>query len=128
MSKRPALDTCIYTIVHTDKLDEVYRQGGSGKFTEKKEWPTAKKLLVQAQREGKKLLIFFAPAEATAELIYYAKLEAIDIDTNGTTYEFSELTPYDEPKTSLVVVSTDKPLHVDFIRPYAICKTPEQRL
>lgn len=128
MSKQSASDTCIYTIVHTDKLHSVYRQGSSGKFTEKKRWSTAKTLLIQAQRHGKKLLVFFAPAEATDKLIYYAKLESIDIDTNGTTYKLSELTPYDEPKTSLNVVSTGKPLHVDFIRPYAICKTPEKLL
>ncbi len=128
MSKQSALSTCIYTIVHSARLNKVYSQGGSDEFAEKKVWATAKKLLAQARREEKDLLIFFAPAEDTGELIYRAKLEAVKIDANSTTYSFSGLTPYDETKTSLVVVSTGKPLHADFIRPYAICKTPEDLL
>lgn len=124
----PSTDSCIYTIAQSEKPHGIYKRGGKGTLTEKKEWPTAKKLLDEATKEEKKLLVFFAPAEDTRELIYYATLETIDFDGDGTTYAFQELTPYQKLKTSLVVVSTRKPLDADFIRPYAICKTPSELL
>lgn len=129
MTRKAVLDTCVYTIVHSNQLDDTYNKGGKGKFTEGKQWPTAKKLLLQAQRNNMDMLVIFAPAEATNNLVYHAKLTSITInEEKQTTYTFEDLTPFKKPlpqKMSLILASTGKQLHIDFIRPYALCKTPD---
>ena len=123
------VDTCIYTIVHTETLDKMYREGGQGEIVERKPWVSAQRLLTTAKKQNKTLLVLFAPAEATSQLIYFAKLEDVKIGKDKSTkYRFSGLTPFKKPrplKSSLIVVSTERPLDPYFIRPYAICRTPE---
>ncbi len=76
--------------------------------------------------------IIFAAAEVIDGLIYYAFLNAININedkpsTPITTYHFEDLTPIEhkQPLRALVLKSTRKPLDENFIRPYAICYTPD---
>ena len=78
------------------------------------------------------MLIIFAAAEKTSNLIYYANLEAIKIDkedsnSSVTTFRISELKPFKNPKpkkTSLIVRSTGRAIPEGHIGPYVICKTP----
>src|SRR5436853_6332932 len=130
MNKKSDSPICVYTIVHTNKLDDLYQQGGKGAIKEKRNWATASKLLQEAKRNNMKMLVLFAAAEYIQDLIYYANLEAIEIDrkdskSSVTTFHVSELTPFEKPKpekTSLIVKSTGRPIPEGHIRPYVICR------
>lgn len=132
MSKKPVSPVCVYTIVHTDRLENLFLNGRHGEIAENRNWATANRLLQEAQRNNMRMLVIFAAAEHTGDLIYYANLEAIKIhkkDSSSavTTFRVSDLTPFEDPKpkkTSLIVKSTDRAIPDGHIRPYVICKTP----
>ena len=133
MSKKAVSPVCVYTIVNTDKLDDLYKRGGKGPITENRNWATAYRLLQEAQRNNLRMLVIFSAAEHTSNLIYYANLETIKIDKKDsshavTTFHVSDLTPFKDPKpkkTSVTVKSTGRPIPDGHIRPYIICKTPK---
>lgn len=122
-------EKCVYTILHTKTLDEMYQRGTSHELLEKKKWATAYKLFAKAQQQKEKMLVVYARAEEIMELIYYATIKDIQITPEDTTRYFIEgLTPFKEPlpiKTQLIVDSKGQPMDEWFIRPYAICRTPE---
>ena len=118
---------CIYTMRKSDNLQYIYLGDGAGKFSEKKIWRTGHALFQQAREENKKMPIFFSAAEEYSGLIYFAFLESIEIGDSVTTYSFSNLNEIDEPKplSSLKLRSSHRPLSDNYIRPYAICYTPD---
>ncbi len=136
MSERRVSPVCVYTIVHTDKLDEIHRNGGTGTLVEKTKWITARELLREAQDRGEAMPVVFASAEITEELIYHAMLDDVVIDEEQpgrgggtTTFAITGLTPFPDPKphkTSLIVKSKGEPLSAGHIRPYVICETPRE--
>jgi hypothetical protein len=107
----------------------MFRQGGSATLTEKKKWATAASLFLSATQNNEIFYVVYAPAEAIWELVYFAKIKSIKTTPEGATiYEIENLTPIPKPrpnKTMLIVSSTGKPMNENFIRPYAICRTPE---
>ena len=119
---------CVYTIRHRKDLDEAYRDGKSGEFTENKVWRTGHRLFRQARRNGRRMPVVFACAAVTDGLLYHAVLSDLMLDEaeSTTSYEFTHLTPIkgDPPLSTLRLRSTDRPLSDDYIRPYAICHTP----
>lgn len=117
---------CVYTIVQSRKLDEIREKGGTAKLTEGKRWTSAKQLLAQAQQHELLMPIIFAAAENTEKLIYYAELTNITPRRNGTTYSFTRLTRINGrfPKTRLTIKLSGKRIPKNFIKPYAICRTP----
>ncbi|BFU90670.1 MAG: hypothetical protein NTAFB01_18570 [Nitrospira sp.] len=117
---------CIYTIVQSGKLDEIHKNGGTAKLTEGKPWTNAKQLLAKAHRDKLWMPIIFAAAEDTKDLIYYAEITKIALRHDATTYFFTNLTPIDGcfPKTRLTLKSKGKRIRSNFIKPYAICRTP----
>ncbi len=67
-------------------------------------------------------------AEKNTGLIYWATIDDITIDeesrTTACTYsDLRSIVPY-KPKSSLRLRSTGQPISEDFIRPYAVCRTP----
>ncbi len=133
MTEPSIYDFCIYTIAHTDKLNDIFeRKNGKGRLIERKKWATAQRLLSDSKRNHKQMYVVFASAEQTEDLIYWAKLEDIKIEADGnndlaTTYRFSGLTPFSTPlpkKSFLVLKSNGRSISTGFIRPYAICRTP----
>jgi hypothetical protein len=123
---REFTDFCIYTIKHSDDL----AKHRSGTFPEKRTWVTAQRLLDEARRsKPKKVLpIIFSPAEGTKHLYGWAVLRKIDFTPEGTSYTFEKLKRFKKPQplqTALKKKSNRKPLHKNFIRPYAICFTPD---
>lgn len=117
---------CVYAIKKSRKLHEISKNGGTGQLTERKRWTSAKKLLAEVQRNGRRMPIIFAAAENTENLIYYAEITKITLHHDATTtYSFTRLTPIDGrvPKTQLRK-STGKRIHSNFIKSYAICHTP----
>lgn len=119
---------CVYTIRHQKDLDEAYRAGGSGGFTENKVWKTGHRLYLETQRDGQRMPVIFACAAETDKLLYYATLSDLTIDeANSTTsYRFTDLEPIkgDLPLSTLKLKSTNRPLSDNYIRPYAVCHTP----
>ena len=125
-------ETCVYTIVHTDRLKATYAAGGQGTFEEGRRWVTARRLLAVARDEGRRVPVLFAAAEHTADLIYFGWLDGVMLGAVGagpaTTFRVSGLRPLPKPhpmKTSLVVASTGKHIPAFHIRPYVLCRTPE---
>jgi hypothetical protein len=125
---QPLSPFCIYTIRHSERLDEVYRAGGSNEFEENTTWKTGRQLLLEAKDRGMRVPVVFASTDVTDKLIYYAMLSRVEVDhENATTsYAFTDLTPIegDHPLSSLKLRSNRRPLSDKFIRPYAICLTP----
>ncbi len=120
---------CIYTMRNSKDLDYVFNNGGKGEFSEKKTWRTGKHLFEEALLKDKRMPILFSSAEEKSGLVFFGILESITIDSsrNNTTYSFSNLRriPNPKPLSSLRLRSTGKPLSNNYIRPYAVCKTPE---
>lgn len=118
-------DLCIYTIKHSDDLRATLANGGRDTYRERKKWVRAKQLLDEAKRAGKRLPVIFAPAEGTFHLFAWALLDEVLPDETSS-YTFSELQLFDpQPhKSTLRKASDGEPLDEWFIRPYAICQTP----
>ena len=123
---------CVYTIKHSDDLAKAVEKGGKGKYTESKPWRMAEKLFAQAKKEGFILPVIFAFAERTRKVRCWARITDIKIAqaTDGTvktTYSFDKLTVFPDKryKKNLVLKSTGKNISSNYIRPYAICVTPE---
>lgn len=123
---------CVYTILHSKKLADLFRSGRSGIFSENKKWVTAEKLLLEARSSGRVMPIVFAPGENTRELSHIAELEDVTITQNeeggwSTTVRVTNLTKIPQPrplKTRLRVSSTGATLSNSHIRPYVLVKTP----
>ena len=120
---------CVYTMRHTDQLQGVLDNlNGSATFEEHKRWVEGERLFRESQRQNERMPVLFAPAEKEGGVLFYAWLDAVDVndDTSTTTYRFSNLTRLDKerPKSSLIKKSDHKPLSDNYIRPYAICVTP----
>ncbi len=119
---------CVYTIRHPQDLDEAYRGGGSGGFTENKVWKTGQRLFLEAKRDGQRMPVIFASADVTTALLYHAVLSdlVLDEEDSTTSYRFTHLERVEGnlPLSSLRLRSTNRPLSDDYIRPYAICYTP----
>jgi hypothetical protein len=125
---QPLSPYCVYTISHTQQLDNAYRSGGSGVFEENTMWKTGRQLFLEARDRDMRMPVVFASADVTDRLIYCAMLSGVEIDdaSSTTRYEFTNLTPIngEYPLSSLRLRSTNRPLSDDFIRPYAVCHTP----
>jgi hypothetical protein len=122
-------ERCVYTIRHSDKLRDVALAGGSDTFEAGQSWTQVKQILDQAKSEGLQVPVVFAPAEDTSDLFAWAVLEEIALrdEKPRTRYRFSRLQLLKKrpPKTSLRKASDGEALAAGFIRPYAICLTPE---
>jgi hypothetical protein len=121
---------CVYTIVQSDRLHEIFNEkNGKGQITEKKLWTGARALLDDARENGDKFFVLFTPAEATQEIVYFAEVENIVTFKNdvSTMCYFKNLTPTAEPrplKEELIIASSGQPIRPGHIRPYVLCRTP----
>ena len=117
---------CIYTIKHSDDLRATLASGGRDTYTERKKWVRARQLLDEAKQAAERLPILFAPAEGTRHLFAWALLEEV-IPDDTSSYTFSELRLFNRQplKSTLRKASDGQPLDESFIRPYAVCHTPD---
>lgn len=83
-------------------------------------------LFGEALDKGQEMAILYADATRYSRLLYWGRLEGIDVDSDGTRYLVADLTPpISRKKTQeLVLRSTNRPIAKGFIRPYAIVQTP----
>ena len=71
--------------------------------------------------------MLFSAAEADSGVIYWAFIDAIQLDDGTTTCCYSDVRHVApaRPLSSLRLSSTGRPMSIDYIRPYAICYTPD---
>jgi hypothetical protein len=125
--KNGLYEFCVSTIVEKRRLKDFYWDG-RGKITEKKAWTQAKDLLDTAKQNGERMAVIFSGAAQDSEtLLCWAVLEDIDIKGQSTECQFSNMRRINgqHGRQELVLKETGKPIKARFIKPYAICHTPE---
>ena len=119
---------CVYTILHKEKLEDIFRADGASEAKERKAWKEGYRLFREARKDGEQMPVLFGAADTGAGLIYYAFLKDVELDEEepATKYKFTQLTKLETnpPLSSLTLKSTNRPLSNDYIRPYALCYTP----
>ncbi len=114
----------VYTISHPARLAHASQTGEQ--VREGKRWVEAEKLFKQAKADGVEMPILFADASDCSRLIAWSVLKTLAVSGNGTQYGVGQLfavrgkTPQD-----LVLKSTGSTIAPGFIRPYAVCETPD---
>jgi uncharacterized protein YeaO (DUF488 family) len=127
-AERPLAADCVYTIAHPDELQRIAEADrGAGDLVERKRWTSALSLWHEAQSRGEVLPLVFADATDCSRLIYWAKLNAINLSDEGTQYFFSGLRRIGGGRTpqELTLQNTGSKIAVGFIRPYALVHTPK---
>jgi hypothetical protein len=115
----------VYTILHYEKLKEMADSGKAISLYEKKRWVTALKLFSEARKNGMAMAVLFADATYCAKLLYWGRLELLEVDGEGSRYTVAGLTALSRKRTqSLVLRSSNLCIAEGFIRPYAIVETP----
>lgn len=119
---------CVYTILHRQRLDDIFQADGTGEAEEKKAWREGQRLFLEARKDGEQMPVLFNAADVGGGLIYYAFLKDVEVDEGepSTKYAFTQLTKLENnPQlSSLKLKSSNRPLSNDYIRPYAVCYTP----
>lgn len=121
------LDQCVYTIVERNRLWAVSRDGGvSEPITEGRRWVGGKRLLDEAGAKNSQVALLFGDAADCSQLIAWALLDSVEIRDKTTDFKFRELRELSgHAPQELVLVSSGETMAPGFIRPYAICFTPD---
>lgn len=116
----------VYTMVHSARLADHYADGGTHTLREAKRWVTAARLWREFVGDQLPMPIIFSAADVDSGLIYWGRVDSIDVDDDGTTCTFAELQRIEpaKPLSTLRLRSRGRPMSDDNIRPYAICHTP----
>jgi hypothetical protein len=124
-SNRDFADRCIYTIRHSEAIEKFSQSAGPHTIdTKQKPWTTAKKLVEDARKQNEIVPLLFAPAEDTTNIVAYANLLSVKTGSiNTCTFENVRYLSPPIRKTTLKKRDGTK-LNIDFIREYAVCKTP----
>jgi hypothetical protein len=119
---------CVYTIVQGGQLATAARTGGSVTFPEGRTWKTGLRLWRHAQAEGEAFAVLFGDATDCSRLEYWGLITEIELVDEGTSYTVEcirKLTADDHKPQELVLQSSGKRIAPGFIKPYAICRTPD---
>jgi hypothetical protein len=118
---------CIYTILHPSKLEKAACDGNPKTFRESKVWVTGRRLLEHAQAANIGLPILFGDATDCSRLEYWGLLTHVKIKGTQTVYSVDKIRrlPSSHAPQELVLKRKGNPIAANFIRPYAICNTPE---
>jgi len=119
--------TCLYTTRLPKDLKEAAGLRGPTTFVVNRRMKKAKEHYLKAKADGLDYPVLFSDATCCKRLIYVARLIRISVgkeDTHFTVFDFVEL---DKGRVTqkLVKDSNGKRIAPDFIRPYAIVKTPK---
>jgi hypothetical protein len=123
---KPLYDFCISTILDERKLEQIALRG-RGEATEGSTWKTGRELFRQAQEANAEMPVIFSDAAHNTEtLLLWALLRSVEITGERTTFHFSDAKriPGNHHRTELILRSSGKEIARDYIRPYAICRTP----
>lgn len=117
----------ISTIVERSRLDE-FALKGSAKFTERRVWKTAKLLFEQSRKAGAGLPVILSDAAYNTErLLLWGVLQKLAVDGDRTTVQLTDVQRVrgSHGRRELTLRSSGKAIKSNFIKPYAICETPE---
>jgi hypothetical protein len=117
---------CIYMIKTTEALERDFESGGSGTVPSEKTWSGGKDMYDKAEKRDEALPIVFASADQESGLLYWGVVEKLDFGAaGGTVCHYSGLKRVDgEPPINSLELRSGRKLSADFIRGYALCKTP----
>jgi len=121
-------DKCVYTIVSSDVIKKADNNNSEGHFTEGKSWAKALELFKQAELGGRLFPLLLADAAHIRGVKWIAQIVGIDILPDGSTeVSFTGLHPLEKlrPLSSLQLLSTGAAMSDSYIRPYALCLTPD---
>jgi hypothetical protein len=118
--------TCIYTILHPDRLAEAAALRGPTTFVVGQRMVTAEALFNEATTAGQAVAVLFGDATECSRLVYWARLTAISLGDSDTHYTVFPVCPLPTTRSTqeLVLASTGEQIAEGFIRPYAICRAP----
>lgn len=118
---------CVSTIIDKKDIRKFLAQG-DGRFTENKAWKMAKTLFLESQQIGTRMPLILSDAARDSEkLLCWATLQKIELDGDKTTVEFDAVKKIKgtRGRTDLILRSTGRVIAPMFIKPYAICATPD---
>lgn len=120
-------DHCVYTIVSGDRLRPAALEQSVFVSREASTWRKARALLEEGRKAGRSMPLLLADAKDCSRLLYWGVLKSVDIRGAKTEYSVDRLraTPGRHAPQELILLSTGKPIAPGFIRPYAICYTPD---
>ena len=118
---------CVYTIVSRDVLDTVAMERRPLIQKERKVWTKAVAYLKEASDEDCYVPVILGDAKDCSKLLYWGLLMRAEINESTTEYEVDRLRPIRDSHApqELVLVSSGENIAPGFIRPYALCHTPE---
>lgn len=118
---------CVYTIVSADRLADAEERGGAVTFREARPWVTGLALWNQAQNAGLKMPVLLGDASKTNRLLCWGVLTNVKLSKGGTEFTVDRIRrlPRGHTPQELVLRSSGKRIAPNFIRPYAICRTPK---
>ena len=118
---------CIYTIKHGDDLARDEEKGSPATYKEKTRWVTGNELFQQAKLRNEKMPLLLADATDCSTLVYWGFLKNIEVHDDHTNYTIERVLRLagDHKPQELILKSTSKPIAANYIRPYAICFTPD---
>jgi hypothetical protein len=116
----------VYTILRPERLDEIAKRAKPTTLRETKRWVTAKTLFDEAHERGEEMAVLYADAaNDCSKLLYWGKIGSMEVDARGTSYSVNDLVALSRRRTQeLVLRSTEKNIAENFLRPYAVVRTP----
>lgn len=82
----PLAGTCVYTILHLDKLAQAAGLRGPSTFIVGQRMVTAETLFQEARAAGEDVAVLFGDASDCSKLVYWGRLRAIDVGDLDTHY------------------------------------------
>jgi len=124
---RSIADSCVYTIVDGKELDRRFNKREASPFKEKKRWVTAGKKWLKGRSENMSMPVLFGDAAHCSRLLYWGLLTDLEVQDDGTSFTVDYLRKLNGRRKTqdLVLQSTGKKIAPGFIKPYAICYTPQ---
>jgi hypothetical protein len=115
---------CVYTIALPGKLVDASRKGAP--LPEARQWVTGARLWQQARDSKTELPVLFADSRDCSKLIAWSILKSVRVRDSGTRYTIGKLWKLEGRKPQhLRLRSSGKRIAAGFIRPYALCHTPD---
>ncbi len=120
-------ETCVYTILHPDKLAEAARLRGPSTFVVGQRMVAAATMFEEARAANRDVAVLFGDATQCSRLVYWGRLTAIDVGESDTHYTVFPVCSVGRTHSTqeLVLASTGERIAERFIRPYAIVRTPD---
>jgi hypothetical protein len=117
---------CISTIIHGEKL-KLFADQDWGEASEGNPWKTGKVLFQDACEIGARMPVILSDAAKNAdELLFWGILPGIDVSDSETRFRFDNIKKIrGHRRQELVLRSTNRKIKFPYIRPYAICLTPD---